>query len=131
MPDINEIKKLLIMADEFVKAAHCRVSDEDANRAITLWEREDRNQAAAEIENLDAAIEKGGKSPAEVDEMTLRIGLKGLRIADAFAAAATRILGAEDAFVFLPAPARTAEMASAYAANGASALALLCRKSLE
>jgi hypothetical protein len=131
MPDINEVKTLLTLADAFMTAAKSRVTDDSADRAITAWERESRNGAVATIERLDEIIERGGKSSSDVDEMTLQIGLNGLQIADCFAAAVTRILGAEDAYIFLPAEARTVEMAKAYEANRAPALAALCRRSLE
>jgi len=131
MPDINEVRKLLTLADEFVKAAHSRVSDKDADRAITVWEREARNEAVATIERLDGVIEKAEKLSQNTDDLTLQIGLKGLQIADCFAAAVTRILGPQDAFIFLPSEARSLEMAKAYDVNHAPALAALCRRSLE
>jgi hypothetical protein len=128
--NIDEVTRLLTLADAFVKAARSRVTDRDADRAIGAWEREGRDNAVAAVERLDEIIEKGGKSPSEIDDMTVQIGLNGLQIADVFAAAVTRILGVTDAYIFLPAEARTIEMAKAYDKNHAPALAALCRRSL-
>ena len=134
MSDISEIRRLLTFAQEFMQAAHSRVDDSSISSATAVWEREDRDEAVKTIERLDQEIEnaaKNGKSADDIDRLTEDMGRKALRIADIFASAAQRILGAGDTFIFLPAEARTPETASSFAAHGAPALGALCRISLE
>ena len=134
MPDINEIRRLLSLAQDFMQAAYSRVDDSSISRATGVWEREGRDDAVKAIERLDQEIENAAKhrlSADDVERLTEEMGRKALRIADIFAGAAQRILGTDDTFIFLPAEARTVETAKAFAAHGAPVLAELCRASLK
>jgi hypothetical protein len=131
--DLDEIKRLLTIAEEFRQAAHSRVDDAAIYRSTGVWEREALESASVAIDKLDQEIEKAqkGSRSGDIDKLMEELGRNALKIIDAFASAAKRILGADDTFIFLPAEARNAETAGSFAAHGAPALAELCRRSLE
>src|SRR3982751_2050477 len=132
MTHLDEISRLLTLAEEFRQAVHTRLDDSSIQRAIGPLERESIVTATEAIEKLDQEIEKAGRGDHSggTEKLKEEMGKNALRIIDAFAGAASRLLGADDAFIFLPQDARNKDTATSFASYGAPNLAILCRRSL-